>query len=168
MQTGDIKARYGTGRLDGFVRCNGLTIGNTGSSATERADPACQPLFEYLWPFSNITLDGVCKGRERARRLGAGRQNVLPDLRGRTIAGLDDMGATAAGRLTSAVFWRVRELRSAMQAAVKAKHSRLRNSAHRICTASPVSILAASHMLVKTQTTPIVHTGTIGISGYEL
>ena len=29
---------------------------------------------------------------------------TLPDLRGRTIAGLDDMGSTAAGRLTSA-YW---------------------------------------------------------------
>jgi microcystin-dependent protein len=104
MSTGDIKARYSIIAVDGFVRLNGLTIGNTGSSATERADPACLPLFTYLWPFSNITLDGFVKGADALTDWGNGRRMVLPDLRGRTIAGMDDMGATAANRLTSTYF----------------------------------------------------------------
>lgn len=105
IQTGDIKARYSTIVLDGFVRLNGLTIGNAGSSATERADPACQPLFVYLWPFPGITLDGFVKGASALADFGAGRRMFLPDLRGRTIAGLDDMGNPApASRLTSTYF----------------------------------------------------------------
>ena len=104
LQTGDIKARYDTAVKDGFVRLNGRTIGNIGSSATERQEAVCQPLFEYLWPFPNITLDGFAKGINALADWGNGRRLILPDLRGRTIAGLDDMGATAASRLTSTYF----------------------------------------------------------------
>jgi len=104
LQTGDIKARFDWDVKDGFVRCNGRTIGNVGSSATERQEAVCQPLFEYLWPFQNITLEGFAKGASALADWGAGRRMILPDLRGRTIAGLDDMGASAASRLTSAFF----------------------------------------------------------------
>jgi hypothetical protein len=102
LQTGDIKARYDTAVKDGFVRLNGQSIGNVGSSATERQEAVCQPLFVYLWPFPNITLDGFAKGANALADFNAGRRLILPDLRGRTIAGLDDMGATAANRLTAA------------------------------------------------------------------
>lgn len=107
MQTGDIKARYSIIPIDGFVRLNGLTIGNTGSSATERADPTCQPLFEYLWPFPGIALAGFAKGASALDDFNAspGRQLILPDMRGRTLAGLDNMGNPAsANRLTTAGF----------------------------------------------------------------
>jgi microcystin-dependent protein len=104
LQTGDIKARYDTGVKDGFVRLNGLTIGNIGSSATERQEAVCQPLFEYLWPFPNIALDGFAKGASALADWGGGRRLILPDLRGRTIAGMDDMGTTAASRLTNTFF----------------------------------------------------------------
>ena len=52
LQTGDIKARFssGTSTLDGFVRCNGGTIGPLGAAGvTERGAADCQALFEYLW-----------------------------------------------------------------------------------------------------------------------
>jgi hypothetical protein len=49
LQTGDLKARYGTGNLSGFVRANGRTIGSATSGATERANSDAQALFEYLW-----------------------------------------------------------------------------------------------------------------------
>lgn len=105
LQTGDIKARYDTAVKDGFVRLNGLTIGNVGSSATERQEAVCQPLFQYLWAFPNITLEGFTKGASALADFTAGRRLILPDLRGRTIAGLDDMGnPTAASRLTSTYF----------------------------------------------------------------
>jgi len=104
LQTGDIKSRYGTGVLDGFVRCNGLTIGQTGSSATELAGLKAQALYEYLWTFSNITLDSAVKGANATADFGALKRLILPDMRGRVIAGLDDMGATAANRLTSTYF----------------------------------------------------------------
>jgi len=104
LTTGDIKSRYGTGVLDGFVRCNGLTIGQTGSSATELAGLKAQALYEYLWTFPNITLDSAVKGANATSDFGALKRLILPDLRGRTIAGMDDMGATAASRLTS-TYW---------------------------------------------------------------
>ena len=99
LATGDIKARYGTGTLTGFVRCNGNSIGNSGG--TEAFGSQCQTLFEYLWQFSNITLN-TGKGASANADWLANRLLNLPDLRGRTIAGMDDMGATAANRLTSA------------------------------------------------------------------
>jgi len=104
LQTGDIKSRYGTGVLDGFVRCNGLTIGQVGSSATELAGVKAQALYEYLWPFPNIALDSAVKGVNAVTDFGLLKRLILPDLRGRIIAGMDDMGATAAARLTSTYF----------------------------------------------------------------
>jgi hypothetical protein len=99
MQTGDIKARYGTGTLTGYVRCNGNSIGL--SSGTEAFGSTLQALFEYLWPFPNITLN-TAKGATANADWLAGRLLNLPDLRGRAIAGMDDMGASAAARLTVA------------------------------------------------------------------
>lgn len=98
LATGDIKTRYGTGTLTGFVRCNGNSIGNSGG--TEAFGSQCQALFEYLWQFSNITLN-TGKGASANADWLANRLLNLPDLRGRTIAGMDDMGATAAARLTA-------------------------------------------------------------------
>src|SRR5580765_408111 len=107
MTTGDIKSRFGTGPLSGFVRCNGNTIGNAVSGATEFAHADCQPLFEYLW---STTVLGVFSGTTPARGATANgdwlanKRIALPDLRGRVIAGMDDMGATAANRLTTTYF----------------------------------------------------------------
>jgi hypothetical protein len=106
LATGDIKARFSLANpLTGFVRCNGETIGNGVSGATERANADCQALFEYLW---STTVLGVFSGVTPARGATANgdwlanKRIALPDLRGRTIAGLDDMGTAAANRLTSA------------------------------------------------------------------
>ena len=99
LQTGDVKARFGVGTLEGFVPCNGETIGSSTSGATERANADCQALFEYLWGTGVL---GVFAGTTPARGSTAtgdwtaNKRIVLPDLRGRTIAGMDDMGATAA------------------------------------------------------------------------
>jgi hypothetical protein len=103
MATGDMKARYGTGTLTGFVRCNSLSISKSGAGGVERANDDCQALFEYLWQFSNITLN-TGKGASANADWLAGRQLFLPDLRGRAMFGMDDMGAPAAGRLTTAGF----------------------------------------------------------------
>jgi len=107
MAPGDIKARFGTGPLDGFVRCNGNTIGSAVSGSTERANADCQALFEYLW---STTVLQVFAGATPSRGATANadwlanKRMALPDLRGRTIAGMDDMGATAASRLTATYF----------------------------------------------------------------
>jgi hypothetical protein len=104
MATGDIKARYGTGALSGFVRANGLTIGNGGSGATERANADTQTLFIYLYGAdANLAVSGGRTGNA-LNDFNSGKQLTLPDWRGRALAALDDMGNSAAGRLTSAFF----------------------------------------------------------------
>lgn len=102
LATGDIKARYGIGTLAGFVRCNGGSIGKTGTAATERPNDDTSDLFQYLWTFANITLNGP--KTTAPNDFATGKLLNLPDLRGRVIAGMDDMGAAAAGRLTSTYF----------------------------------------------------------------
>jgi len=104
LATGDVKARYGTGVLSGFVRANGRTIGSSTSGATERANADCQVLFQYLWDTdANLAVSGG-RGASSAADWSANKTITLPDWRGRTIAGLDDMGGTAAGRLTATYF----------------------------------------------------------------
>lgn len=104
LATGDIKARYSTGTLSGFVRANGRTIGSATSSAAERANADTQALFEYLWG-ADATLS-VSGGRGASANADwtANKTIALPDFRGRAIAGLDDMGSSAAGVLTGTYF----------------------------------------------------------------
>lgn len=104
LATGDIKVRYGTGAVDGFVRLNGRTIGSSTSGASERANADAQELFEYLW--TNDANLSVSTGRGASANADwvANKQLTLPDFRGRAIAGLDDMGNSAAGRLTATYF----------------------------------------------------------------
>jgi hypothetical protein len=102
MATGDIKVRYDTAIISGFVRCNGRTIGSASSGATEFADPTAQALFTHLWTKDpNLVVTPVGRGANAAADWAANKQIALPDWRGRAIAALDDMGNTAAGRLTS-------------------------------------------------------------------
>jgi microcystin-dependent protein len=104
LATGDVKARYGTGTLTGFVRMNGRTIGSATSGATERANADAQTLFEYLWNTDpNISVSGG-RGASSIADWTANKTLALPDMRGRTIAGMDDMGNTAANILTSTFF----------------------------------------------------------------
>lgn len=104
IQTGQLIPMYGTGVLSGFVRANGRTIGSASSGATERANLDCQALFEYLWNAdSNLSVSGG-RGASAAADWAANKTITLPDLRGRVLAGLPDMGNTDAGRLTSTFF----------------------------------------------------------------
>ena len=104
MSTGDMKAKYGTGPLAGFVRCNGLTVGNATSGATERANADTQALFVYLYNTDpNLTVSGGRTGNA-LNDYNANKQINVPDWRGRALAALDDMGNSAAGRLTATYF----------------------------------------------------------------
>ena len=103
-QTGDVKKRYATGAHSGWVRMNGRTIGSATSGATERANTDCQALFLHLYAEdANLSVSGG-RGASAAADWSANKTITLPDGKGRLIAGLDDMGATAAGRLTSTYF----------------------------------------------------------------
>ncbi|MCS3692006.1 hypothetical protein ABIF07_001078 [Bradyrhizobium elkanii] len=101
--TGDVKYVYGSQPINGWVRLNGRTIGSAVSGATERANADCQALFVYLWGDPNSVVPGG-KGASASADWAANKVITLPDARGRVIAGLDDMGNSAAGRLTSTYF----------------------------------------------------------------
>jgi hypothetical protein len=105
MSTGDMKFRYDTAILAGFVRCNGRTIGSTTSGATEFADPSAQALFQHLWQKdATLAVTPGGRGTSASADWAANKQIATPDFRGCVPAGLDDMGATAAGRLTTSYF----------------------------------------------------------------
>jgi hypothetical protein len=103
LATGDIKVTYGTGVVTGFVRANGRTIGSATSGATERANADTQALFLYLWGAdANLTVS-TGRGVSAAADWAANKTITLPDMRGRVIAGADDMGNSAANVLSTSV-----------------------------------------------------------------
>lgn len=97
--TGDLKHRFGTGALTGWVLCNSTTIGSAASSATQRANADCQALYYLLWDAGFVPTGG--RGASAAADWSANKPIPTPDMRGISLAGLDGMGTTAAGRLTS-------------------------------------------------------------------
>jgi microcystin-dependent protein len=103
LATGDIKVNYGTGILSGFVRANGRTIGSATSGGTERANADCQALFLFLYADPNLAVSGG-RGVSAAADWAANKTIALPDWRGRTIAGLSDMGNTDSGRVSTTYF----------------------------------------------------------------
>lgn len=104
--TGDVKPHFGTEDMEGWVQCNGETIGSELSSA-KYFGAEFEFLFKHLW---NTGVLQVFAGTVPARGAtanedwDANRRILLPDLRGRVIVGLDDMGSTVAGRLTAALW----------------------------------------------------------------
>jgi hypothetical protein len=102
--TGDVKSVYGTGAISGWVRMNGRTIGSATSGATERANADTSALFSYLWSTdANLSVSGG-RGANAAADYASNKTITLPDVRGRVLASLDDMGNSAAGRLTATYF----------------------------------------------------------------
>lgn len=101
-KTGDIKPRYDTGSLTGWVRCNARTIGSATSGASERANADTQALFEHLWNTDDnlVVLGG--RGASALADWSANKQITLPDSRGITLIGLDTMGNIAANRVAAA------------------------------------------------------------------
>jgi len=104
IQTGWLQAIYGTGVISGFVRANGRTIGNATSGATERANADTLALYTFLYgQDANLVVSGG-RGASVAADYAANKTLTLPDWRGRALAALDDMGNSAAGRLTATYF----------------------------------------------------------------
>lgn len=101
LATGDVKARYGAGVLAGFVRMNGRTIGSASSGATERANADAQVLFEYLWNTDSTLAVSGGRGATSIADWTANKIITLPDLRAKTMAGLDGMGNSASARFTT-------------------------------------------------------------------
>jgi hypothetical protein len=97
--TGDLKHRYQDGVISGWVRANGNTIGSATSGATERANADCQSLFQYLWTNDTSLTVSTGRGASAAADWAANKTITLPDMRGRTLAGMDTMGSTNASRI---------------------------------------------------------------------
>jgi hypothetical protein len=97
MQTGDMKIRYDTIPQTGFVRCNGLTIGDATSGATEAYGAQCQALFQYLWNTDSTLAVLPSRGATASADWTAHKQITLPDGRSRLLAGLGGMGNTDNG-----------------------------------------------------------------------
>ncbi|WP_095804174.1 hypothetical protein [Mesorhizobium sp. WSM4308] len=99
LNTGDLKSAWRASTPTGFVRCNGRTIGNATSGATERANADTSALFQFLWTEdATLTVSGG-RGATAVGDYAASKAISLPDLRGRALFGLDGMGAASAGRV---------------------------------------------------------------------
>lgn len=106
VDTGMIHGEVISTTKTGYVRCNGRTIGNAASGGTERANADTSALFSYLWnnlPNAQAPVSGG-RGASASADFAANKNIGLPDLRGRTMIGLDDMGAAAAGAFTGLTF----------------------------------------------------------------
>ena len=104
LSTGDMKFKYGTGSITGWVRANGRTIGSGTSGGSERANSDAQTLFEYLWGADAALVVSTGRGGSANADWVANKTIALPDYRGRVPGCLDDMGNSAAGRLTATYF----------------------------------------------------------------
>lgn len=97
--TGDEKFRYDNAPITGWVRENGLTLGNATSGATERANADTQALFIYLYgKDSNLVVSGGRSGNA-LNDYNASKTITLPDMRGRGAVALADMGNSASSTL---------------------------------------------------------------------
>ena len=99
--TRDIKIRFDDQPLTGYVRLNGRTIGSATSGATERANSDTQSLFEELWSYTNISVTGG-KGATAASDWLANKTLILPDVAGRVLGAVTDMGDGIKTTVTSA------------------------------------------------------------------
>jgi hypothetical protein len=97
--TGDEKIRYDNTTISGWVRENGLTVGNATSGASERANADTQNLFVYLYNKDpNLIVVGGRTGNA-LNDYNASKQITLPDMRGRAPVALADMGNSASSVL---------------------------------------------------------------------
>jgi hypothetical protein len=102
--TGDLILMFKNGTRSGAVRCNGRTIGNAASGATERANADTLPLFTFIWDGAANGQAAVSGGRgaSAAADYGANKTIALPDYRNAQLIGFGDMGSTDAGLAASA------------------------------------------------------------------
>lgn len=93
----------------GWVWPDGSTIGSATSGATGRANADTVDLFTLLWEnYSNTVLPIQTSGGAPSTRgvsasvdFAANKRMPVPDMRGRITIGRDDMGGSAANRITT-------------------------------------------------------------------
>ncbi len=98
---GSMSPHLGTTAPDGYVTASGKSIGSASSSATERANADTARLYAFLWDSFGNSVCPVATGRgaSASADFAANKAITLPDLRGRSFFGLDNIGGTAASRL---------------------------------------------------------------------
>ncbi len=109
---GTGKDYWGSTLPSGYVWASGKTIGNASSNATERANADTLDLYTLFWnAYSDSVLPiytsaGVLstRGANAAADWAANKAIAVIDKRGRVSAGKDNLGGTAANRLTTGVF----------------------------------------------------------------
>ncbi len=103
-ETGDLTTSFRTSKM-GWVLLDGRTIGDASSGGTNRANADTADLFALLWTNLANAEAAVSGGRgaSAAADFAAHKTLTLPDARGRTLIGKDNMGGTAANQVTSGV-----------------------------------------------------------------
>lgn len=107
--TGVTTGHSGATAPRGYILASGRTIGNALSGATERANDDTFRLFNMYWsdysdvllPIQDSSGGASTRGVSALDDWNANKRMTIPDIRGRTFAGLDNMGGSAASRLTS-------------------------------------------------------------------
>jgi hypothetical protein len=97
LTTGDTKWNFDAAELSGFVKLNGLDIGNLASGA-HYSDDNLLALFSYVWDKLSNALAPVSGGRgaSAAADFTASKRLSLPDMRFRFPIGSSTMGTSAA------------------------------------------------------------------------
>lgn len=109
FKTGMTVRYYGSTLLSGWIWPDGGTIGNATSGGTNRANADTEALFTLLWeampnsilPIQTSSGAASTRGVSAAADYAANKRLPVPDERGRVSVGRDDMGGTAANRVTS-------------------------------------------------------------------
>lgn len=92
----------------GYVLMSGQTLGSSSSGAAKNG-ATYQPLYEMLWnSMSNTVLpildssgSATTRGANAAADFAANKRLPTPDMRGRMVVGLDNMGGVTANRLAN-------------------------------------------------------------------
>ena len=111
IPTGIIVPWLSSAAPSGWIMASGRTIGSATSGATERANADTANLYALLWAsFSNTELPiqdssgtPTTRGASAANDYAANKRLPLPDARGRSVFGLDNVSNSGViGRITSA------------------------------------------------------------------
>lgn len=107
---GEIKPCATSAAPDGWLLLSGMTISDAGNGGTALASAYARDLFVFLWnnysntelPIQNNAGAPVARGANALADFTTNDRRIpLPDLRGRNWIGKDDMGGSAANRVTS-------------------------------------------------------------------
>lgn len=109
---GVVQSYTGTTAPTGWLLCSGQTIGSATSGATSRANADTSDLYSHLWSaFANTELiiqdssgSNTTRGASASADFAANKRLPLPDLRGRVVAGTDNMGGSTASRISATYF----------------------------------------------------------------